>query len=66
MKDFSLWKSSLGSRKDVQLELYPKLNHLFIEGDGASTPAEYQVPGNVAAQVVSDIATWIRRYAAAP
>ena len=38
---------------------YPKLNHLFIEGEGKSTPAEYSTPGNVARVVVDDIAKWI-------
>ncbi len=65
-KDFSLWKSSLGSREDVQLELYPRLNHLFIEGDGVSSPAEYQVPGNVSGQVIGDVAEWILKNTEAP
>ena len=38
---------------------YPKLNHLFVEGKGKSTPAEYSAPGNVAKVVVDDIAKWI-------
>jgi hypothetical protein len=38
---------------------YPKLNHLFMEGEGKSTPAEYSRAGNVAASVIDDIARWI-------
>jgi len=42
------------------LKLYPRLNHLFVEGDGPGDPVEYSVPGYVAEVVVRDIATWIR------
>jgi hypothetical protein len=42
-----------------QVHGYPALNHLFIAGTGPSFPAEYQVPGHVADQVIRDIATWI-------
>ena len=59
MADFAGWKKSLGSRPDVTFIAYPKLNHLFVEGEGQSTPAEYSIPGNVAKVVVDDIAKWI-------
>ena len=60
MEDFAGWTKALGSRKDVTFISYPKLNHLFIEGKGKSTPAEYSAPGNVAKVVVDDIAKWIK------
>ena len=60
MEDFQGWKA-LATKKNVQLKTYPKLNHLFIEGEGKSTPAEYSNPGNVAEYVVSDIAGWIMK-----
>ena len=60
MEDFAGWKKALGSRKDVTFISYPKLNHLFMEGVGKSTPAEYSVPGNVANVVVDDIVKWIK------
>ena len=53
------WKAALGSRRDVTVHSYPALNHLFIAGTGASLPAEYQVPGHVAEEVIRDVATWI-------
>ncbi|MBB6735188.1 alpha/beta fold hydrolase [Cohnella zeiphila] len=53
------WKSALAGRADVQYELYPKLNHLFVPSDQPSTGAEYFVPGNVPLQVSEDIASWI-------
>lgn len=59
------WKKALGDRKDVTFKSYPRLNHLFIEGEGASGPAEYQKPGHVAETVVADVAGWIKGQAAA-
>jgi len=62
MEDFANWKKALGSRNDVAFISYPRLNHLFVEGEGKSTPAEYSVPGNVAKAVVDDIAKWIKSF----
>ncbi len=59
MVDFENWKKSLDGRPNVVLKSYPKLNHLFIEGDGPSTPSEYKIAGHVAAEVIADIAEWI-------
>jgi uncharacterized protein len=58
-EEFARWKAAIGSRRDVTVHSYPALNHLFIAGTGASLPAEYQVPGHVAEEVIRDIATWI-------
>lgn len=41
---------------------YPALNHLFMAGQGKSTSAEYWIPGNVAPEVVRDIARWINQH----
>jgi dienelactone hydrolase len=59
MKDFEIWKSVLGSRKNAEFHSYPALNHLFMAGEGQSTPAEYRKAGNVDGGVVSDIAAFI-------
>lgn len=58
-KDFDIWRSALSGRANATFHLYPSLNHLFIVGDGRSTPAEYHIPGNVSGEVVRDIANWI-------
>ena len=59
-EDFDNWKAALGSRKDVEFHLYPKLNHFFFEGRGLPTPNEYvQIHGSVAPYVIEDIAAWI-------
>jgi len=60
MPEFEKWKTALGARRDVTFHSYPLLNHLFIAGVGPSLPAEYQVPGHVAEEVVRDIASWIQ------
>ena len=57
--DFNCWKESLVARSNVTFKLYPKLNHLFIAGEGRSTPDEYEELGHVAEGVVTDIAEWI-------
>jgi len=59
MTEFANWKAALGSKPNVTLKSYPALNHLFIEGTGKSTPAEYQHAGHVSAEVIDDIARWI-------
>jgi uncharacterized protein len=59
MVDFANWKNALRSRRDVTFISYPKLNHLFMEGKGKSTPAEYSLPGNVSQEAIDDIAGWI-------
>lgn len=61
MKDFEGWKSELSSRKNVSFKLYPKLNHLFVAGEGKSVPAEYEKPGHVSKTVIVDIADWIKK-----
>jgi len=61
--DLENWKKALGSRKDVEFHLYPKLNHLFYEGEGVLVPLEYmQKHGSVAPYVVDDIAAWIGKH----
>jgi dienelactone hydrolase len=57
--DFDNWKKALFSRKNVTFKFYEKLNHLFSEGEGKITPAEYLNPGHVSEAVINDIAQWI-------
>lgn len=60
MDDFAAWRAALGDRPDVRFASYPALNHLFTAGTGKSRPAEYLVEAHVDAQVVADIAAWVR------
>jgi fermentation-respiration switch protein FrsA (DUF1100 family) len=59
MKDFALWKSGLGASDKITFHSYPSLNNLFIRGQGKGSPAEYHIPGNVAPEVLDDLATWL-------
>jgi dienelactone hydrolase len=61
MADFDGWKKALAERTNVKLKSYAKLNHLFLEGEGKSKPDEYEKPGHVAAEVIDDIAGWIKK-----
>ena len=61
MADFDGWKRSLKDHKDATLKSYPKLNHLFAEGEGKAKPAEYQQEGHVAKEVVDDVAAWVQK-----
>jgi dienelactone hydrolase len=60
MEDFEGWKKALSDRKGATLKSYPKLNHLFAEGEGKATPAEYQKEGHVAKEVVDNVAAWVK------
>ncbi len=59
MKDFALWKAGLAGKKNATLRSYAKLNHLFVAGEGKSTPEEYAQPGHVSREAIEDIARWI-------
>ena len=62
MDDYNLWKDKLHKKKNVTLKSYPKLNHLFMEGEGKkSTPAEYDNPQHIPMYVIDDIATWLNK-----
>jgi len=60
-KDFTGWKAALEGKDRAALKLYPDLNHLFMPGDGFSTPQEYELEGHVSPEVVADIAAWLGR-----
>ena len=59
MTDFGLWKSALGGRAGATFVSYTALNHLFLPGDGKSSPAEYRVPGHFNAEAAGAIANWL-------
>jgi uncharacterized protein len=59
-KDFEEgWKKALNLRENVKFKLFPKLNHLFIAGEGKSTPQEYNKEGHVDKDVIMTITDWI-------
>ena len=60
MEDFRLWQQVLEGKDNVVYHSYPRLNHPFMEGEGKSTPLEYQMKGHVATYVLDDISSFIR------
>lgn len=59
-KDFAGWKRALEHKPNVSFKLFPKLNHLFVAGEGISTPQEYLTEGHVDPEVISFILNWIK------
>ena len=59
MQDFRLWQQVLEEKTNIVYHSYPRLNHPFMEGDGKSTPMEYQKEGHVANYVIDDISSFI-------
>ncbi len=60
MDNLAAWKRALDGHPNVTFHTYPKLNHLFVAGEGKSLPKEYETPGHVDAAVIEDIAGWIQ------
>lgn len=60
MTDFNLWKQNLSDKPKNQFISYQTLNHLFMKGEGKSTPSEYDKQGNVDFQIISDISNWVK------
>ena len=56
----SAWAAALGDASNVTLRTYEDANHLFVPGEGASTPGEYLQRGNVVESLVTDLADWAR------
>ena len=60
MVDFEDWRQILLARNNVQFKSFPKLNHLFMRGEGRSNPKEFLIQGNVDGEVIDYIATWVK------
>ncbi|HYV23786.1 MAG TPA: alpha/beta fold hydrolase [Pyrinomonadaceae bacterium] len=61
MESFGDWQRALGKRAGVSFKSYPKLDHLFYEGTGPATDADYARPRNIPKYVIDDIAAWIKK-----
>ena len=57
--NFEEWTKALAKHKNVALKSFPDLNHLFMPGQGTSTPAEYGKPNHVSEEVIGAIAMWV-------
>jgi dienelactone hydrolase len=56
--NFEDWTRALAKHKNVSLQSFPDLNHLFMPGQGVSTPTEYGNPNHVSEDVVNAVAAW--------
>ena len=61
MADFAAWKKALDGRPNARFKSYPKLNHLYMEGEVKATPADYEKAGHVAPEVIDDVVAWIKK-----
>ena len=58
--DFARWQQALAGRPHTDFHLYPGLSHLFMPAGKTGTMADYQAPAHVDAQVIADIAAWVK------
>lgn len=61
-EDYTTWYQTFSDNPNITLQTYESLNHLFISGSGTPSNQEYNVPGNVAEQVIIDITDWIEQH----
>jgi hypothetical protein len=57
--DYPGWKDALKGKDNATFQLFTTLNHLFLSGEGQSTPQEYLVEGHVEEEVIDTILKWI-------
>lgn len=63
--DIQYWQTGLKGDAKVQTVTIPSLNHLFIAGQGETTPAEYFASAHVDAAAIAAVASFIDNPAAA-
>jgi len=63
IEELSGWRHNLSHNPTASFKSYPTLNHLFMVSDGKTGTRENLEPGNVAQEVIEDIAVWTRQQA---
>jgi len=61
MEEFEGWKEGLKGKDNVDFISYPKLNHLFMPGEGQPNPQEYANPSHIPEKVITDIKEWLAK-----
>lgn len=61
-EDWKIWEAALKDRTNCTLRVFPKLNHLFMTGEGRSDPKEYLQEGHVDEELIAAIAEWIGKH----
>ena len=62
-RDLDRFKAALAGHANATIQEFPRLNHLFMAGDGKSRPEEYNRLGHVDAAAIEAIATFVNRLA---
>ncbi|MBW2735943.1 MAG: DUF3887 domain-containing protein [Deltaproteobacteria bacterium] len=57
--DLEGWKKAMKGKQNARYVTLDKANHLLIEGEGPSTPAEYHKPGHVSVRAIDTITHFI-------
>jgi uncharacterized protein len=55
-----MWKEGLEGKENIEIKVGEGLNHLFMAGQGPSTPDDYALEGHVEEVVVMDVCEWIK------
>jgi len=58
--DLARWRDGLAGRPDISFSVRENADHLFFPGTGPVTPESYREPQHVDAEVIAEIAGWIR------
>jgi dienelactone hydrolase len=58
--DYDLWNAALGKKKNVELKLYPSLNHLMSWQTEKGSMNQYSVPSSVSEELITDLVNWIK------
>lgn len=61
LDDYALFERALANNPKAALRRFANLNHLFMDGQGKATPAEYEKPGHMSKEVIDAVADWILR-----
>ncbi|KAA5121019.1 hypothetical protein F2Z47_14280, partial [Bacteroides fragilis] len=61
IQDFEILQPALAKHPNAIIKSYPRLYHLFQEGEGKSIPLEYSRPSSIPPYVTDDIAAFINR-----
>jgi fermentation-respiration switch protein FrsA (DUF1100 family) len=61
LADLQGWREATQEHPGVTIKSYPTLNHLFLPGEGKSTPSEYERAGHIPEYVLDIIASWIKQ-----
>jgi hypothetical protein len=59
LQDLSRFKAALTGHANVAIRELPRLNHLFMAGEGRSRPEEYDRPSHVDGEVIDAIAAFV-------